>query len=114
VAQQAQQQAQQAQQQTQQREASPRQAQQAQQAPREPPRARPPQSKHEILERLKPLLKRQLADGLLSRETYKLANKAAVGAVFDSQLAQQRVCSDAEAEAAVAAAVQRVLDGELQ
>lgn len=42
------------------------------------------------------------------------ANKAAVGAVFDSQLARQRVCSDAEAEAAVAAAVQRVLNGELQ
>lgn len=41
------------------------------------------------------------------------ANKAAVGAVFEFQLAQQRVCSDAEAEAAVAAAVQRVLDGEL-
>lgn len=34
--------------------------------------------------------------------------------MFDSQLAHQRVCSDAEAEAAVAAAVQRVLDGELR
>lgn len=41
------------------------------------------------------------------------ANKAAVGAVFDAQLAAQRLFSDAEAEAAVAAAVQRVLDGEL-
>ncbi|KAI7838706.1 hypothetical protein COHA_007503 [Chlorella ohadii] len=81
--------------------------------PRDSLHGQPPlQSKHEVLDRIKPLLKRRLAEGLLHRETYKLANKAAVSAIFEAQQAQQRVFSEAEADAAVAAAVRGVLDAE--
>ena len=52
--------------------------QRAQHAPRESPRLHAPQDKQAIMERLKPLLKRRLAEGLLNRETYKLVRCAAV------------------------------------
>ena len=53
--------------------------------------------KHEILERIKPLLKEWLAQGRFAREQYKAVAKAATHHLFGLQ----REFSDAEARAAV-------------
>lgn len=71
-------------------------------------------SKQQILDLVKPLLKRRLAEGLLHRASYKLAAKAATSSLFERQLATQRpFAGGADGEEAVQQAVQGVLDSGL-
>ncbi|KAL4423312.1 hypothetical protein ABPG77_006107 [Micractinium sp. CCAP 211/92] len=91
------------QQQAQQQHAQPSQAQQQRQGQL---------SKQAILDRVKPLLKQRMQEGLLSRDTFKQAAKSSVARLFEAQQAPGwQGLSDGAVEGAVAEAVRHVVDG---